>query len=106
MANSPIQVVPIRLTSGVLPLAMAAEILSCAASHGTAVTLTVASGLADSKSLTKSWSFSPSVPIAQTLMVPLALESSMAVPAPGPASVVGVAAAAGQRQARGDARAR
>ena len=33
-ANSPIQVVPIRLTSGVSPAAMALEILLCAASHG------------------------------------------------------------------------
>ena len=45
-ANSPIQVVPIRLTSGVSPLAMAPAILSWADSHGIAVTFTSASGLA------------------------------------------------------------
>src|SRR4029450_7333975 len=44
-ANSPIQVVPIRLTSGVWRPAMAVAILSWAPSQGTAVTLTVASGL-------------------------------------------------------------
>ena len=44
-ANSPIHVVPSSVTSGVSPEAMALAILSCAASHGIAVTSTSASGL-------------------------------------------------------------
>ena len=85
-ANSPIQVVPIRLTSGVLPLAIAPAILLCAASHGIAVTLTVASGLASSKSAANSWSTSPSVPMAQTSMLPVALPSAIGPPCSWPAS--------------------
>ena len=60
-------------TSGVLPAVMAVVNLSCAASHGIAVTLTLTPGLALSKSLASSGSLSPSAPIAQTVMVPVAL---------------------------------
>ena len=74
-ANSPIHVVPTRVTSGVSPEAIALAILSCAASHGMAVTLTSASGLASEKSETKSPRTSPSVPMAQTSIVPEALPS-------------------------------
>ena len=79
-ANSPIQVVPTSVTSGVSPAAMALAILSCAASHGIAVTSTVASGFASSNAAAKSPRTSPSVPMAQTSMVPEALPSSMASP--------------------------
>src|SRR5690349_15463819 len=59
--------------SGVLPAVMAVVNLSCAASHGIAVTFTLAPGLALSNSLASVGSLSPSAPIAQTVMVPLAL---------------------------------
>ena len=79
-ANSPIQVLPTSVTSGVSPAAMALAILSCAASHGTAVTFTSASGFSSMNAAEKSPSTSPSVPMAQTSMVPEALPSSMASP--------------------------
>ena len=86
-ANSPIQVVPIIDTSGVSPAAIAVEILSCAASHGIAVTLISASGFSSTNAAAKSPSFSPSVPIAQTSMAPEASPSatSSAGSAAGPA---------------------
>ena len=58
--------------SGVLPAVIAVVNLSCAASHGIAVTLTFTPGLAASNSLARSGSFSPSAPIAQTVRVPVA----------------------------------
>src|SRR6476661_4087603 len=79
-ANSPIQVVPTIAASGVLPAVMAVVNLSCAASHGIAVTLTLAPGLAASKSLARAGSFSPSAPMAQTVIVPVALPELMSLP--------------------------
>jgi hypothetical protein len=78
--NSPIQVVPTSVTSGVSPEAMALAILSCAASHGIAVTLTSVSGFSSVKAAEKSPRISPSVPMAHTSMVPLASPSEMASP--------------------------
>src|SRR5665647_1234401 len=72
-ANSPIQVVPIMAASGVLPAVMAVANLSWAASQGTAVTSTLTPGLAASKSLVSLGRLSPSAPMAQTEMVPVAL---------------------------------
>ena len=76
MANSPIHVVPIRLTSGTSPPAMALTIRSWAASHGTAVTSTLTS-----RNSSMNWSastprLSPSVPIAHTVMSPSVLHLS------------------------------
>src|SRR5689334_7009193 len=73
LANSPCMVVPIIDTSGVCFAAIAEAIFWCAASHGTAVTVTFASGFSAVKPLANSASFSPSVPIAQTVISPLAL---------------------------------
>ena len=92
-ANSPIQVVPTMAASGVLPAVMAVVNLSCAASHGIAVTFTLAPGLALSNCLASVGSLSPSAPIAHTVMVPLALplltslawSVEAAVPAASPA---------------------
>src|SRR6476661_9034024 len=78
-ANSPIHVVPTMAASGVLPAVMAVVNLSCAASHGIAVTLTLAPGLAASKSLARAGSFSPSAPMAHTVMVPVALPALMSL---------------------------
>jgi hypothetical protein len=80
LANSPIQVVPTIATSGVLPAVMAVVNLSCAASHGMAVTLTLTPGLADSKSFVSLGRLSPSAPIAQTVISPVALPVSTAAP--------------------------
>src|SRR6476469_10455005 len=63
-ANSPIHVVPTIAASGVLPAVMAVVDLSCAASHGMAVTLTLTPGLAASKSVVSLDRLSPSAPIA------------------------------------------
>ena len=91
LANSPIQVVPSRLTSGVWRPAMAVEILSWAPSQGTAVTLTVASGLSFWNSAASLGSSSPSVPMAQTVISPVAGPSAIALdcsaaPSPPPSS--------------------
>src|SRR3954470_3952488 len=80
LANSPIHVVPTIATSGVLPAAMAAVNLSCAASHGMPVTWTLTPGLAASKSFVSLDRLSPSAPIAQTVMVPVALPVLTAAP--------------------------
>src|SRR3954447_1644238 len=88
-ANSPIHVVPTIATSGVLLAVMAVVNLSWAASQGMAVTWTLTPGLAASNSLTRSGSFSPSAPMAQTLIVPVAAPELTALPvaaAPPPAS--------------------
>ncbi len=71
-AKSAIQVVPIMARSGVLPPAIAVWILLCAASQGIAVNSTFTSGLAFWNSFTNSGSSSPSVPIAQMVMSPVA----------------------------------
>src|SRR6476661_3766741 len=80
LANSPIHVVPTMATSGVLPAVMAVVNLSCAASHGMAVTWTLTPGLAASKSVVSLDRLSPSAPIAQTVIVPLALPVLTAAP--------------------------
>src|SRR3954451_22681861 len=72
-ANSPIHVVPTIAASGVLSAVMAVVNLSWAESHGIAVMLTLAPGLALSNFLASAGSFSPSAPIAHTVIVPLAL---------------------------------
>jgi len=71
-ANSPIQVVPTIAASGVLLAVMAVVNLSCAASQGIPVTCTVTPGFAVSNSLARAGSFSPSAPMAHTVIVPLA----------------------------------
>ena len=71
-ANSPIHVVPTIATSGVLLAVIAVVNLSCAASQGMAVTSTLAPGLAASNSFASAGRFSPSAPMAQTVMVPVA----------------------------------
>src|SRR6478672_6106946 len=80
LANSPIHVVPTMATSGVLPEAIEAVNLSCAASHGMAVTWTLTPGLAASKSFVSLGRLSPSAPIAQTVIVPVALPLLTAAP--------------------------
>jgi hypothetical protein len=70
--NSAIQVVPIIATSGVVPAAMAVWNLSRAASQGIGTTSMSTSGLASTKSCTKSGRASPSVPMAHTESSPLA----------------------------------
>src|SRR3954467_14408400 len=80
LANSPIHVVPTIATSGVLPAAMWAVNLLCAASHGMPVTWTLTPGLAASKSFVSLGRLSPSAPIAQTVMVPVALPVLTAAP--------------------------
>src|SRR4051794_14675444 len=80
LANSPIHVVPTIATSGVLPAAMAAVNLSCAASQGMPVIWTLTPGLAASKSFVSLDRLSPSAPIAQTVMVPVALPVLTAAP--------------------------
>ncbi|MFN8081753.1 MAG: hypothetical protein U0Q19_19510 [Kineosporiaceae bacterium] len=87
VANSPIQVVPTIAASGVLPAVIAVANLSWAESHGMAVTCTVTPGLAASNCLASAGSFSPSVPIAQTVIVPVALPelTAPAVPVEVPA---------------------
>src|SRR6476620_9550982 len=80
LANSPIHVVPTMATSGVLPAVMAVVNLSCAASHGMAVTWILTPGLAASKSLVSLDRLSPSAPMAQTVIVPLALPVLTAAP--------------------------
>ena len=88
-ANSPIQVVPTMATSGVLFAVMAVVNLSCAASHGMAVTCTLTPGFAASNSLASVGRFWPSAPMAQTVIVPLAAPELTALPvaaAPPPAS--------------------
>src|SRR3954467_9412770 len=72
-ANSPIHVVPTIAASGVLSAVMAVVNLSWAESHGIAVMLTLAPGLALSNCLASAGSFSPSAPIAHTVIVPVAL---------------------------------
>ena len=72
-ANSETHVVPARLTSGVSLAAIALAILSCAASNGMTVTLTLAFGFSASKPLAISPSFSPSAPSAQMVIEPVAL---------------------------------
>ena len=79
-ANSPIHVVPTIAASGVLPAVIAVVNLSCAASHGIAVTFTFTPGLAASNSLASAGRFSPSAPIAQTVMVPVALPALTSLP--------------------------
>src|ERR1044072_26116 len=80
LANSPIQVVPSIVTSGVCWPAIAAAILLCAPSQGTAVTVTLASGFSFMKSSASTDSFSPSVPIAQMVMLPDALPCETSLP--------------------------
>src|SRR6478672_2022529 len=80
LANSPIHVVPTMATSGVLPAVIAVVNLSCAASHGIAVTWTLTPGLAASKSFVSLGRLSPSAPMAQTVMVPVALPVLTAAP--------------------------
>src|SRR6476661_9841928 len=80
LANSPIHVVPTMATSGVLPAVMAVVNLSCAASQGMAVTSTLTPGLAVSKSLVSLDRLSPSAPMAQTVIVPVALPLLTAAP--------------------------
>ena len=90
-ANSPIQVVPIWLTSGVSPPATEVRSLSWATSHAIGVTLTVTPGFCAMKSLARTSSFSPSAPIAQTVTVPPML---LVGGGPFAAALVVVAAAA------------
>src|SRR5215218_572585 len=80
LANSPIQVEPTMATSGVLPAVIAVVNLSWAASHGIAVTWILTPGLAASKSFVSLGRFSPSAPMAQTVMVPVALPVLTAAP--------------------------
>ena len=84
LANSPIQVVPIMLTSGVCWPAMAVAILSWAASNGNDVTVTLASGLSLVKSSASWVSFSPSAPMAHTVISPVALPAAISLPAGWP----------------------
>src|SRR4051812_46070060 len=95
-ASSPIHVVPTMATSGALPPATLVRILSCAASTGTAVTLTLVPGLAASNSLVILPSNSPSLPQAQTLMVPVALpdEIGLSLDPPPPQAATTSASAA------------
>ena len=79
-ANSPIQVVPTIATSGVLLAVIAVVNLSCAASHGIAVTCTLTPGFAASNSLVSLGRFSPSAPMAHMVMVPLAAPELTALP--------------------------
>lgn len=85
-ANSPIQVVPIIATSGVVPAVIELTNFSWAESHGTGVTLTVMSGYSSSKPATRSGSASPSAPIAQTSSSPEASSVETASPVSGAAS--------------------
>jgi len=89
-AKSAIQVEPIIATSGVLPPAMAVWILLCAASHGIGVTSIFTSGFAFSNSATRSGRASPSAPIAQTEIVPVAGPSSSVVTSSAPPAVSSV----------------
>jgi hypothetical protein len=78
-ARPPCIVVPIIDTSGVCFAAIAADSFWPADSHGTVVTVTFASGFSAVKAFANSASFSPSVPIAHTVMSPLALPSPTAL---------------------------
>ena len=103
-ANSPIQVVPTMATSGVLFAVIAVVNLSCAASHGMAVTCTLTPGLAASNSLVSSGSFSPSAPMAHTVMVPVAAPEAHGLAGLGGAAAGVLASAGGHGQGqRGDA---
>ncbi|MCY1234244.1 hypothetical protein D9M72_468200 [compost metagenome] len=77
LAKSPIQVVPIWATSGVVPPAMAVWYLLSAASQGMAVTLTLTPGFSASKSLRSAGRASPSLPWAHRVMVPDAWPEAM-----------------------------
>ena len=100
-ANSPIQVVPTIATSGVLFAVIAVVNLSCAASHGIAVTFTLTPGLAASNSLASLGRFSPSAPMAQTVMLPLAAPELTALPVCGGAAAGVLASAGGHGQGHG-----
>src|SRR5919199_6290276 len=68
--------------SGVLRAVIAVLNLSCAASQGIAVTLTVPPGLAAWNFLARSGSFSPSAPMAHTVRVPVAAPDAMLLVVP------------------------
>lgn len=75
-ANSPIQVVPTIARSGVLLALIALVNLSCAESHGMAVTVILVPGLSASNFLASWPSSSPLVPIAQTVRLPVAFPAA------------------------------
>src|SRR5688500_10609762 len=83
-ANSPIHVVPTMATSGVLLAVIEVVNLSCAASQGMAVTLILEPGLAAPNSFARVGRFSPSAPIAQTEIVPVAAPDLTAAPVSPP----------------------
>ena len=81
-ASSPIHVVPTIATSGAWLPATLVRILSCAASTGIYVTLTFTPGFSASNSFVSLPRISPSLPHAQTLIVPVAFPPAIGVEPP------------------------
>ena len=89
------------MASGTVPAATAVWYLVMTSAHGIVVTVTVASGFASVKAFEKSPRFSPSSPIAQIVISPVAGESSIAADE-GP-SPVGASSSARPQPARASA---